>query len=74
MVVCSAEVLLADGQMAPCAVKKVPYESWLHKDRAGAELAGLRDAEGCPHLAQCCGAFEGWCPEEKQHCLWIILE
>ena len=74
MVVCSAEVLLANGQLAPCAVKKVLYQHWPHYDRARAELAGLRDAEGCPHLAHCYGAFEHWCPEEEQHCLWIVLE
>ena len=74
--VCSAEVLLADGQVVPCALKKLPYSngSEAQVKAVGAELAALRDAEGSPHLAQCYGAFEKWCPQEKQQCLWLVTE
>ena len=68
-------MLLANGQVAPCALKKLPYSNGSQAEvKANAELAALRDAEGCPHLAQCYGAFERWCPEEKQHCLWLVME
>ena len=69
LVVCSAEVLLADGRVVPCALKKLG-----HKEGAIAELAAFRDAEGSPHLAQCYGAYEHWCPEENRQCLWLVME
>lgn len=71
---CSAEVLLRNGALAACAVKKLAYSKGYEKTKANAELAGLRDAEGSAYLAQCYGAFEGWCPKAKKQCLWIVME
>ena len=69
MLVCSAEVLLANGQIVPCAVEKLAFHEWFACQYAKAELAALRDAEGSPHLPQCHGAFEQQCPQEKRKCL-----
>ena len=67
-------MLLRNGVLTACAVKKLAYSQPDQKTRANAELAALRDAEGSAFLAQCCGAFEGWCPKAKKQCLWIVME
>ena len=74
LVACSGEVLLANGQVVPCALKKLSYQRFSDKERANAELAAFRDAQGSPHLAQCYGAYEQFCPEEQKQCLWIVME
>lgn len=74
LVACSGEVLLANGQVVPCAMKKLSYQRFSDKERANAELAAFRDAQGSPHLAQCYGAYEQFCPEEQKQCLWIVME
>ena len=66
--------MLRTGQVRACAVKKLAYSNSIDMGRANAELAALKDAEGSDYLAQCYGAFQGWCPTAKKQCLWILME
>ena len=63
-------MLWENGDRVPCAFKKVPYESHAEQCRAEAELAALRDAEGCEHIVQCYGAFDHCEPADGKHYLW----
>ena len=67
-------MLWENGERVPCAFKKVPYESHAEQCRAEAELAALRDAEGCEHIVQCYGAFDHCEPADGKHYLWIAMQ
>ena len=71
---CSAEVMMKDGTIRPAAVKRVWYDSSEEQLRANAELAALRDAEGCPHLGQCLGVYPLRTRDPNWQHLFIVLE
>ena len=71
---CSAEVAMADGTVQAAALKKVAYSHPVHQYAFNAELAALRDAEGCPHLGQCIAVFKHEDKNEGGSCLSILLE
>ena len=71
---CSGEVLVADGQVLPSAFKKVPYGTYGEQYRVQAELAGLKDGEGCPHIVQCYGVFDYQDPVDGKRYLWIAMQ
>ncbi len=52
----------------------MPYESPEEQGKANAELAGLRDAEGCPYLGQCLAVFKHVNPDDNKHYLCMVLE
>jgi len=52
----------------------MPYESPEEQAKANAELAGLRDAEGCPYLGQCLAVFKHANPDDNKHYLCKVLE
>ena len=64
---------MEDGTIRPAAVKMVPYNTSLQQLLANAELAALRDAEGCRHLGQCYGVFPWRSPSNLDN-LFILLE
>ncbi len=63
-----------DGSIQSGAAKTMPYESPEEQAKANAELAGLRDAEGCPYLGQCLAVFKHVNPNDKKHYLCMVLE
>lgn len=58
----------------PGAFKCLPYDTQWEKTVANAELAGLRDADGCPHIVQCYGVFNYQCPATCKHYIYVIME
>ena len=65
---------MTDGGVCAAALKEVPYTTYEQQFAANAELAGLRDAEGCPHLGQCLAVFVQQSPDGTEHRLCILLE
>ena len=61
------------GTIRPAAVKLVNYHTSHQQLLANAELAALKDAEGCPHLGHCLGVFP-LRSKSKQSYLFILLE
>ena len=74
MVLCSGEVLLADFQVMPCAFKKLPYQTTCEQYQAQAELAALKDGEGCPHIVQCYAVFDHCDRADGKRYLHIAME
>ena len=54
---CSGEMLLEDGTIVPCAIKRVPYNTSRQREKAQLELAALHAALGLPNLVQCLAAL-----------------
>ena len=71
---CSGETRKRDGALLPVALKKVSFQTQLERKRAKAELLALKEARGGPHLLQCYGAWEYWCPTEHKQYLWVATE
>lgn len=67
------EILMADDSIVPCALKRIAYGNEQQQYNANAELAALRDAEGCPHLVQCYAAWDHCCPTTHHRVLWIAM-
>ena len=44
---------MKEGAIQPAALKKVAYNTPGEIFKAHAELAALKDAEGCPYFSQC---------------------
>ena len=65
---------MADGHLMPSAFKKMNYETALERYRAKAELAGLKDGQGCSHIVQCYGVFDHRDPADGKHYLWIAMQ
>ena len=63
-----------NGAVYPAALKQVRYDSATDQLRANAELAALRDAEGCPHLGQCLGVYPLRTRDPNWQHLFIVLE
>lgn len=64
---------MADDSIVPCALKRIAYGNEQQQYNASAELAALRDAEGCPHLVQCYAAWDHCCPTTHHRVLWIAM-
>lgn len=71
---CSCEVLLQSGERVAGACKRLPYHTQQERAAANAELAGLQDAEGCPHIVQCYGAFQHRCLASSKQYIFIVME
>ena len=51
-------MLLEDGSIVPCAIKRAPYNTSRQREKAQLELAALHAALGVPNLVQCLAAFK----------------
>ena len=65
---------MKDGTECAAALKTVAYDTAHNQYAAHAELAALRDAEGCCYLGQCLGVFKHHSPDGTQQRLSILLE
>lgn len=63
---------MLDGTIQPAALKTLQYDTLEQQFKANAELAGLRDCEGCPYLGQCLAIFR--CQQGDMQCLLVLLE
>ena len=54
---CSGEMLMGDGSIVPCAIKRVAYSTPGEQELGQLELAALHAALGLPNLVQCLAAF-----------------
>ena len=63
-----------NGAVYPAALKQVRYDSATDQLRANAELAALRDAEGCSLLGQCLGIFTYQHSRDNKQYLAMLLE
>ncbi|KAL3144669.1 regulator of ime2 [Trebouxia sp. C0009 RCD-2024] len=68
------ELLMQSGQRVPAAFKRLAYDTPEERTFANAELAGLKDADGCPHIVQCYGVFNDCCPETGKQCIHIAMQ
>ena len=65
---------MKDGTLRAAALKTLAYDTAGSQYAAHAELAALRDAEGCCYLGQCLGVFKHNSPDGTQQRLSILLK
>lgn len=53
---CSGEMILENGSIVPCAIKRVLYTTPRQQEKAHCEMAALHSALGLPNLVQCLAA------------------
>lgn len=67
-------MMMKDSTVVPAALKRVAYNTSWEQRIANAELAGLRDCEGCDQLIQCLAVFQQHSPDDDKQYLCILLE
>ena len=72
--ICSVEMAMTDGTVRAAAWKVLPYDTARQQFAANAELAALRDAEGCCYLGQCLAVFKHASVGGNGQSLSILLE
>jgi hypothetical protein len=71
---CSVEAVYPAGCVEPGAGKVMPYHTAEEQRKFNNELAGLKDAEGCPLLGQLQAVFTHLDPADGKQYMWMILE
>ncbi len=65
------DVLMANGDILDCVLKRVDYDDEFDKQAAQSELDGLLIALGQPCIVQGVAAFHHFCPRDKRDYMWI---
>lgn len=71
LLTCSGRLIMANGTLEACALKRLPFETDWDKQKAKAELDALMMAQDIPHIVQGLAAFHEHCTQDGKNYLWL---